>query len=132
MENITGYVSNPQDVRQKLPSGSRIPQRNYRPKTPLPDTMVPQIILFTMADELWFPAQFALQEMYHCLVGGDDIAFTEKIQTIHLRIEVPGLLSSLSHPSSDFMFTVARVRWMGSTSERCVSKIRGLFKVRSR
>ena len=74
-----------------------------------------------MTDGAPLPAEFALSGQLDLLVDRDDLVFTGLGYTIGLRIEVPDILSSLSHHSSDFVFTVAGVRWMGSTSEYRIS-----------
>ena len=78
--------------------------------------------MFAMPNGKCFPAALALAGQCDHLVDGGGVVFTEKNQTINLRIEVfdPFVVPKLSaDPVSASI--VAGVRWMGSAGEYSVS-----------
>ena len=89
-----------------------------------------QRIMFTMSDGKCFPAELALVGQYGLLMDESATVFTDQIQTINMRIEVPGLffvpkaVVNLISTSA-----VAGVCWMGSSGEFQVPWVKQSIKL---
>jgi hypothetical protein len=83
-----------------------------------------------MPDGMCFPASHALAGHCDHLVDGGGIVFSEKNQTINLRIEVfdPFVVHKLSADPISAPI-VAGVRWMGSTGEHRISQLNGSIEL---
>ena len=94
---------------QECPSGTCIPQRHYVQGSAIPDGATGRMIMFSMIDGKCFPAALALAGRCDHLVDGGAIVFTEKNQTINLRIEVFVLHAILNLSLTPFL----HLQWPG-------------------
>ncbi|KAF9650887.1 hypothetical protein BDM02DRAFT_3185042 [Thelephora ganbajun] len=131
LENITEYLSDPQV--QKFLSGTCIPQRRYSQGATIPGGVADRRIMFAMADGTCFPAQLALVGQCDRLLDGNGVVFTERNQTINLRIEWPGYegwgaqIRTVNYQEEPMGITRARlVREIAKQLERFIERMRNV------